>query len=50
METVKEEHPPYFCWRCGDKIGIGGFHEIPSNAMDSPLGPGANAMHISEKK
>ncbi len=32
METVKDENPPYFCWRCGDELEIGGYHEIPRRA------------------
>lgn len=28
METVHDENPPYFCWKCGDKLEIGGYHEI----------------------
>lgn len=28
METIPEEEPPFYCWRCSDKTEIGGFHEI----------------------
>lgn len=28
METIVEENPPFYCWRCGDKHELGGFHEI----------------------
>lgn len=28
METIEEETPPFYCFRCGDKLELGGFHEI----------------------
>ena len=31
METIKDENPPYFCYKCQDYLDIGGFHEMPSN-------------------
>lgn len=27
METIKDENPPFYCWKCGDKLELGGFHE-----------------------
>lgn len=27
METVHDENPPYYCWKCGDELEIGGYHE-----------------------
>lgn len=28
METKEDENPPYYCWKCGDKHGLGGYWEI----------------------
>jgi len=28
METIEEETPPFYCFKCGDKLELGGFHEL----------------------